>query len=220
MTVLLSESRARCLENRKLLARSRLLIARSRRLLSPSFEISGGSDENLRRTIRTRLATGSLFPVDGKVFAGKGTGKLCSICGMPIPQGDIEHEVVGPTTVFAHWDCYSIWRQESDELARTPQQSRQHSVKTPTPLHIEREDGAGINPPTTEYAVSFGGSTDRVGTVLLGRPQGLDALVVLLRGLGMAHGEIVTACQALTEQPHYMIPDVSLTPAVLRRFRL
>jgi len=220
MTVLLSESKARCLENRKLLARSRLLIARSRRLLSPSFEISGSSDENLRRTIRTRLATGSLFPVDGKVFAGKGTGKLCSICGMPIPQGDIEHEVVGPTTVFTHWDCYSIWRQESDELARTPQQSRQHSVKTPTPLHIEREDGAGINPPTTEYAVSFGGSTDRVGTVLLGRPQGLDALVLLLRGLGMAHGEIVTACQALTEQPHYVIPDVSLTPAVLRRFRL
>jgi len=36
----------------------------------------------------------------------------------------------------------------------------------------------------------------------------------------MAHGEIVTACQALTEQPHYMIPDVSLTPAVLRRFRM
>ena len=105
--------------------------------------------------------------------------------------------------------------------------SREHlssRVSTPSrlrpPLHIEREDGAGINPPTTEYAVSFGGSTDRVGTVLLGRPQGLDALVLLLRGLGMAHGEIVTACQALTEQPRYVIPDVSLTPAVLRRFRL
>ncbi len=220
MTVLVSETKARCLENRRLVAGSRLLIARGRRLLNPAFEISGGSDENLRRTIRTRLATGSLFPVDGKVFAGKGTGKLCSICGMPISQGDIEHEVVGPTTLFVHWDCYSIWRQESDELARTPQQSRQHSVKTPTPLHIEREDGDGINPPTAEYAVSFGGSTDRVGTVLLGRPQGLNALVVLLRGLGMAHGEIVTACLTLTEQAHYVIPDVSLTPAVVRRFRL
>ena len=54
-------------------------------------------DESLRRTIRTRLATGSLFPVDGKVSAGK----LCNICGMPISQDDIEHEVVGPTTVFA-----------------------------------------------------------------------------------------------------------------------
>jgi hypothetical protein len=173
-------------------------------------------DESLRRTIRTRLATGSLFPVDGKVAAGKGAGKLCSICGMPISQGDIEHEVVGPTRIVAHWDCYSIWRQESDALARTSQQS----VKTPTPLHIDREDGDGINPPTAEYAVSFGGSKDRVGTVLLGRPQGLDALGTLLRGLGIPHGEIVTVCHVLTKQPHYVIPDVTLTPFLLRRFRL
>ena len=123
--------------------------------------------------------------------------------------------MVGPTTVFAHWDCYSIWRQESDALARTPQ-----SVKAPTPLHIDREDGDGINPPTAEYAVSFGGSKDRVGAVLLGRPRGLDVLTALLRGLGIAHGEIVTACQVLTEQPHYVIPDVTLTPFLLRRFRL
>jgi hypothetical protein len=214
------ESNALCLENRRLLARSRALIGRSRRLLNPAFEISGGSDEDLRRTIRTRLATGALFPVDGKVFAGKGTGKLCTICGIPISHGEIEHEVVGPTTVFTHWDCYSIWRQESDALARMPQPSRQHSVKIPTPLHVEREDGDGIHAPTAEYAISFGGSKDRAGTVLLGRPQGLDALTVLLRSLGIAPSEIEKAYQALMEQPQYVIPDVSLTPAVLRRFRL
>ncbi len=56
--------------------------------------------------------------------------------------------------------------------------------------------------------------------MLLGRPQGLDALTVLLRSLGIAPNEIVTACQVLTEQPHYVIPDVSLTPVVLRRFRV
>src|SRR6266851_458951 len=53
------------------------------------------SNATLRQKIRTRLASGSPFPVDGKVFAGKGTGKLCTICEMPISQGDIEHEVVG-----------------------------------------------------------------------------------------------------------------------------
>jgi len=145
------------------------------------------TNEALRKAIRTRLATGSLSPA-GKVSSGKGTGKPCSICAMPISEGDIGHKVVGPTTVFAHWDCYSIWRQESEALAR------QHSVKTPTPLHIDRDDG-DIHPPT-------------------------EALGALLRGVGIAHGEIVTACQALTEQPHYVIPDVSLTPAVVRRFRL
>ena len=56
--------------------------------------------------------------------------------------------------------------------------------------------------------------------MLLGRPQGLDALTVLLRSLGIAPSEIETACQVLTEQPHYVIPDVSLTPVVLRRFRV
>src|SRR5439155_21299989 len=95
----------------------------------------------LRQMIRTRLAAGSLFPIDGTVLAGKATGKLCTLCRMPISQGDIEQEVVvGPTTVFAHWevfahwDCYSIWRQEADAMVRTPQ----HSVKTLTPLHIGR----------------------------------------------------------------------------------
>jgi hypothetical protein len=160
---------------------------------------------------RTRLATGSLFPA-GKVSSGKGTGKPCSICRMPISEGDIEHEVVGPTTVVTHWNCYSIWQQESKALAR------QHSVKTPIPLHIDREDG-DIHPPTAEYAVSFGGSTDRVGTVLLGRPQGLEALDALLRSLGITPAKIITACQVLMEQPHYVIPDVSLTSAIVHRFR-
>jgi len=176
--------------------------------------MDANSEVTLRHTIRTRLATGSLFPVDGKVFAGKGTGKLCSVCGMRVSEIDIEHEVVGPTTVFAHGGCYSIWRQESDALAPTLQQS----VKAPTPLQIVREDGDGIDPQTAEYSLSFGGSTDRLGTVLLGRPQGLGAVIVLLRSLGIAQAEIGTACQVLTDQPHHTIQDVTLTPAVLRRF--
>jgi hypothetical protein len=171
----------------------------------------------LRQMIRTRLAAGSLFPIDGTVVAGRATGKLCTLCRMPISQGDIEHEVVvGPTTTFTHWDCYSIWRQESDALARTPQ----HSAKTLTQLHIDRVGGDGINPPTAEYVVSFGGAKDGVGTVVLAKPQGFDALVVLLRGLSIAHAEIGTACHVLTEQAHHEISDVTLTPAVLRRFRL
>src|SRR5438093_3131763 len=100
MTVLVSETKARCLENRRLVAGSRLLIARGRRLLNPAFEISGGSDDNLRRTIRTRLATGALFPVDGKVPAGKAEGKLCTICRMTMPQAELEYDVSSQTSVF------------------------------------------------------------------------------------------------------------------------
>lgn len=173
------------------------------------------SDATLRQMIRTRLASGSLARVDGNVFAMKGTGKPCTICGMRISEGGIEHEVVGSTTVFAHRGCYSIWEQESDVLARTPHQA----VKSPAPLHIDRADGDGISPHAAEYSVSFGGAKDRVGTILLGRPQGLGALIVLLRSLGVAEAEVNTASQVLTDQPYYTIQDLILTQAVLRRFR-
>src|SRR5438552_17565761 len=150
------------------------------------------TNEALRRAIRTRLASGSLSSVGGKVSSGRGTGKPCSICAMPILEGDIEQEVVGPTPVFIHWHCYSIWRQESEALAR------QHSVKTPTPLHIDREDG-DIHPPTADYVVSFGGTKDRVGTVLLVRREGGDDVNALISGLGIAPAMIVTAVEVLTE---------------------
>src|SRR4029453_13758092 len=174
------------------------------------------SEATLRQMIRTRLASSSLARVDGNVLARKSTGKPCSICGMRISEGDIEQEVIGSSTVFAHQGCYSIWEQESDALARTPHQA----VKGPAPLHIDRDDGDGISPQTAEYSVSFGGSKDRVGTVLLGRPQGLGAVIVLLRSLGIAEAEINTGSQVLTDQPYYTIQDVVLTPAVLRRFRV
>ena len=63
--------------------------------------------------IRTRLAAGSLFPVNGKVFAGKGTGQLCTVCGMPIFATEIEHEVAEPQTAYAHSACHTIWVEES-----------------------------------------------------------------------------------------------------------
>ncbi len=67
----------------------------------------------LRQTVRERLASGWLFPAPHKVWAGKGTGHVCIVCGTTIAPSEIEHEVVGPTTVWTHLPCYSIWREES-----------------------------------------------------------------------------------------------------------
>ena len=120
MTVLVYESKVRCLENRRRLADSRFVIARSRRLLNPAFEISGGSDSvDLRVTVRERLVSGWLFPAPHKVWTGKGTGHVCVVCGTTIEPSEVENEVVGPATVWAHLPCYSIWREESQtyELA-------------------------------------------------------------------------------------------------------
>ncbi len=115
MTVLVSESKARCLENRRLLADSRFLIASSRRLMNPAWVIAGASDGiDLHVTVRERLASGWLFSAPHKVWAGKGTGHICIVCGTAIAPSEIENEVVGPTTVWAHLPCYSIWREESE----------------------------------------------------------------------------------------------------------
>src|SRR6267143_3769536 len=152
-----------------------------------------GLDARLRVTVRERLASGSLFPTGPRVYAGKGsTGKLCIVCAKSILEGEIEHEVVGPTTVWAHWDCYSIWLQESDGLRRPEPAPQSDKTILPVqvepapqpdktlPLHIDwldRHDGA--NSTTAEYGVSMGGAKDGVGTVLLlGKPKGLSALTV------------------------------------------
>ena len=82
-------------------------------------EKSEVSNAALRRKIRTRLASGSLFPVDGKVVAGKATGKLCTLCAMPIFATEVEHEVMEPQTAYAHMTCHSLWVQESKMLGKS-----------------------------------------------------------------------------------------------------
>ena len=178
-----------------------------------------GSDPHLRATVRERLASGALFRTGPEAYAGRGTRKPCIICEISISEYEIEHKVVGPTTVWAHWDCYSIWQQESEALK--PPEPASPSVKTTLPLHVDRLDHDGAGPATAEYAVSMGGAKDGVGTVLLGKPMGLIALAALLRALDVPRAEIQTACQALNEHPHYEIRQgVNVTPEVLRRLRL
>ena len=72
----------------------------------------------LRQTVRERLASGWLFPAPHKVWAGKGTGQVCIVCGTIIEPYEVENEVVGPLTVWSHLPCYSIWREESQAHER------------------------------------------------------------------------------------------------------
>ena len=115
MTAMVSESKIRCLESRKLLAGSRYRIASSRRLLNPAFAVSGGSSrDDLYKTVRDRLARGALFPAPQKVWAGHGTGRICIVCDVAITATEVEHEITdGPATVWTHSACHQIWQQES-----------------------------------------------------------------------------------------------------------
>ncbi len=131
MTIVVSESGARCLENRRLFVASRLLIARSRRLLNPAFEISGSADGEahpptnerggyrppyeLGMLIRAKIKSGGLFILpNSKCWAGPATGKkTCAACDATI-IGGVECEVGGSdSSVFVHLICHSLWCKES-----------------------------------------------------------------------------------------------------------
>jgi hypothetical protein len=59
-----------------------------------------------------------------------------------------------------------------------------------------------------------------VGAVELGKPTGLEALTALLQTLHVPSSEIEIACRVLTTEPHYEIPNVTVTPETFRRLGL
>ena len=109
MGTLVSESEARCLESRKLLADSRVLIARSRRILNRAWELGGSSGDDLHQSVRDRLVDGALFPVPRKAWGGRGTGRVCAVCDVSILSTEIELEVAGPRKAWAHLMCYDVF---------------------------------------------------------------------------------------------------------------
>jgi hypothetical protein len=76
-------------------------------------------DDELRQSIRERLADGRLFWAYGGSTVRRGTGRPCDVCGTIIHRESTEREVQGDkgTYVLAHEDCFRIWREES---RRTP----------------------------------------------------------------------------------------------------
>ena len=95
----------------------------------------------------------------------------------------------------------------------------QPTARTPIPVHIDRRDSEGADPATATYSVSFGGSKDGVGRVLIAKPRSLAGLTAVLHGLGVARAEIELACRVLTDQPHHEILVVTLPRMYLRKFR-
>jgi len=99
--------------SRRLLSETRYRIAASRRRLNPTFAISGSSGDVRRASLRARLASGALCPVDGYSWAGQGTGKRCAVCDSPVSPGEVEYEV---GSVVAHAICFMAWHEESEAL--------------------------------------------------------------------------------------------------------
>ena len=112
--------------NRAMITATRQLIARNRRRLNPWWGFSGGSDkqdpvDELRSSVRQRLARGDLVPAPRRVWAGRGTGQRCVVCAREILASEVENEISVRAEglemrLYAHLPCLRGWRDESDAL--------------------------------------------------------------------------------------------------------
>src|SRR5215470_7663625 len=112
--------------NRAMITVTRKLVACNRRRLNPWWGLSGGSDEQdpadeLRSSIRQRLAQGELVPAPRRVWAGRGTGQRCVVCAKEILASEVENEISVRAKglemrLWAHLPCLRVWRDESDAL--------------------------------------------------------------------------------------------------------
>jgi hypothetical protein len=130
MTALVYQSKAHCLENRRLLAASRVRIVQSRRRLNRHWTLAGAADGpgaspfqqhrpqqspyDLEYLVRDKIKRGALFVLaNSTCVAGAATGKTCVVCDEPMFSG-AEAEIHGPKgLVSAHLVCHGIWCQES-----------------------------------------------------------------------------------------------------------
>jgi hypothetical protein len=80
------------------------------------------TDEELRRSVRERLADGRLFWASGVSTLRRGTGRPCNVCGKTLEKETTEREVQGPREGYAltHEDCFRIWREESRRVQPPP----------------------------------------------------------------------------------------------------
>lgn len=83
--------------------------------------ISGGADadDELRRSVRERLALGRLMHASNISVARRGSGRPCVICSRVIERTEVEREVEEREgRAVAHDRCYFLWREESRYTAR------------------------------------------------------------------------------------------------------
>lgn len=75
-------------------------------------------ENKLRENARERIRSGHLpcaKPV--RMWGGRGSGKLCAVCGEVIPADEVEYEIeaeIGGTALLAHFHflCHAAWQFE------------------------------------------------------------------------------------------------------------
>jgi hypothetical protein len=112
-----SRSRLLAASSRLLALASRERVARCRRLIGRRRMISGGSDAELRETVRRRLLDGRLKAATWRCWpAPRATGLSCLVCGLRIVEPDVDYLISAAERGHAHIECYNVWVEESAAL--------------------------------------------------------------------------------------------------------
>jgi hypothetical protein len=99
------------------LGRSRALLLKPPRPLRGS---SDPADADLRAQVRRALRDGVLPQPVNQVWAGAGSGNLCSVCALVIGATEIEYEMLhargGGERVSVHLSYFLLWQEEAATL--------------------------------------------------------------------------------------------------------
>jgi hypothetical protein len=121
-------------------------------------DIASENEETLRARARLRIDQ-ELLPREKptRMWGGRGTGLICSLCDLPIPDSEPEMELeyeppARTSTVRFHLRCQSIW--DAARQALTPSQWISVQRQMP-PLHT-----------TVEARISLGGTRSLILNVM------------------------------------------------------
>jgi hypothetical protein len=79
-------------------------------------------EAQIRQRVRRLHETGEVpcDNVDGKLWAGRGSGDLCALCIEPIAPTEIEFEVElsSGAVLRVHRRCHQLWEEECGAVVR------------------------------------------------------------------------------------------------------
>src|SRR5262245_61537430 len=104
-------SRDVCARLADFIAESRSVCGQARRLIHP--RIRGASDVvDLAACVRVKIDAG-LLPrtLPERIWAGRGSGRVCALCDQPIRPDEVEYEFENGRKLRMHLSCAAVWQK-------------------------------------------------------------------------------------------------------------
>ena len=132
------------------------------------------SDEETLRQLARQAITAKRVPAarPKDTWGGNGTGALCDVCGLPIPQHELGFEVEFPgatapaRTYYLHNQCFAAWELER-HVPEAEQPHKRDNGRVPFPPFPQagRPSPASNSHPPSATASHRLSETDKAGSM-------------------------------------------------------